>query len=170
MNFKKLVNGKPKRKQELEWKSVGLLIDGPNCFREEFDVDLDELRDIALQYGRLVVARCYLNAYAPAGLIEAIESRGFETIITSGDVDVRLAVDATEIAVNGTTEILAIASRDIDFKPAIELASRYGLRTVVIAPSEHGKSEGLTKAAHETVVLNSGSNKKVLTNGSNKKE
>ena len=155
MNFKKLVNGKPNKKQPVEWKSVGLLIDGPNCFREEFDCDLDELREVALQYGRLVVARCYLDSYAPPGLIQAAESRGFETIITSGDVDVRLAVDAVEIAVNGTTEILAIASRDMDFKPAIELASRYGLQTVVIAPSEHGKSEGLAKSAHETIVLNS---------------
>ena len=155
MNFKKLVNGKPNKRQSMEWKSVGLLIDGPNCFREEFDCDLDELREVALQYGGLVVARCYLDSYAPPGLIQAAESRGFETVITSGDVDVRLAVDAVEIAVNGTTEILAIASRDMDFKPAIELASRYGLKTVVIAPSEHGKSEGLAKSAHETIVLNS---------------
>ena len=133
--------------------TVALLVDGPNVFREEFDVDLDDLRDLARDRGRLAVARCYLDTNASTGLIQAAEARGFEVVVTSGDVDVRLAVDATDLACDGDVDVLVIASRDADFKPAVEAAGRRGLRTVAIAPGEHGRSGALANAVDEAVVL-----------------
>ncbi|MFW6017754.1 MAG: NYN domain-containing protein [Halapricum sp.] len=132
---------------------VALLVDGPNVFREEFDVDLDDLRDVASARGRLVATRLYLDEHATPGLIQAAEARGFEVVTTSGDVDVRLAVDAAAIAARGDADVLAIASRDTDFKPVLELAARDGLRTVAIAPGTYGRSDALRNAAHETVTL-----------------
>jgi len=132
---------------------VALLVDGPNVFREEFDVDLDELRERAGKRGRLVTARLYLDEHATPGLIQAAEARGFEVITTSGDVDVRLAVDATAVATHGQADTLAIASRDTDFKPALERAAREGLRTVAIAPGEYGRSDALRNAANEAITL-----------------
>ena len=35
---------------------VGIFVDGPNVFRAEFDVDLDELRAIAREEGSVAVA------------------------------------------------------------------------------------------------------------------
>ncbi|MDX1744641.1 MAG: NYN domain-containing protein [Halobacteriales archaeon] len=133
--------------------TVALLVDGPNVFRSEFDVDLDDLRTLAQDQGRLAVARCYLDTNASTGLIQAAEARGFEVVITSGDVDVRLAVDATELVCVGMVEVLVIASRDADFKPVIEQAGRRGVRTVAIAPGEHGRSGALVNAVDEAVVL-----------------
>jgi len=132
---------------------VGLYVDGPNVLRQEFDVDLDEVRTIGASYGPLAVTRLYLDENASPGLIQAGEARGFEVITTSGDVDVRLAVDATEAVASGRIDVLVVASRDTDFKPALEVAAREGVRTVALAPGEHGKSDALQNAAQDGLSL-----------------
>lgn len=132
---------------------VGLFVDGPNVFREEFDVDLDDIREAATAEGRLAVKRLYLDEGAPPELVRAAEARGFEVTVTSGDVDVKLAVDVTEFVVAGGLETLVVVSRDTDFKPAIEVANRHGLRTVAVAPGEHGRSDALSNAAHGRLTL-----------------
>ena len=132
---------------------VGLFVDGPNVLREEFDVDLDDVRAAAAAAGRPAVTRLYLDERASSGLVKAAEARGYEVVVTSGDVDVRLAVDATEFVVDGGIDALAVASRDTDFKPVLELAARRGVRTLAIAPGSHGRSDALRNAAHDAVTL-----------------
>jgi uncharacterized protein (TIGR00288 family) len=134
-------------------EDVALLVDGPNVFRDEFDVDLADLREAGESLGRLTVARVYFDVRAPSGLIQAAEAHGFAVRVTSGDVDVALAVDATELSATGAVDTLAVASRDMDFKPALETAARHGVRTVVLAPGEHGRSEALSAVADEAVLL-----------------
>ena len=133
--------------------AVGLFVDGPNVFREEFDVDLDDLRETADRLGRTGVLRLYLDEHATPGLIQAAEARGYEVVITSGDVDVKLAIDAAESAVRDEIDVLVIASRDTDFKPVLETAGRNGIRTVAIAPGTHGRSDALRNAANDAVLL-----------------
>lgn len=132
---------------------VALFVDGPNVLREEFDVDLDEVREAAESAGRLAVSRLYLNEHAPPGLIQAAEARGFEVVTTSGDVDVKLAVDVADAVLSGSVATVAVASRDTDFKPALELAGREGVRTLAIAPGSYGRSDALRNAADESVTL-----------------
>ena len=132
---------------------VGLFVDGPNVLREEFDVDLDDVRAAAAAAGRPAVVRLYLDERASSGLVKAAEARGYEVVVTSGDVDVRLAVDATEFVVDGAIDTLAVASRDTDFKPVLELAARRGVGTLAIAPGTHGRSDALRNAAHDAVTL-----------------
>ena len=132
---------------------VGLFVDGPNVLRSEFDVDLDEVRTIGESYGPLAATRLYLDENDSPGLIQAGEARGFEVVTTSGDVDVRLAVDATEAVVAGRIDVLVVASRDTDFKPALEVAARKGVRTVALAPGEYGKSDALQNAAQDALSL-----------------
>jgi uncharacterized protein (TIGR00288 family) len=132
---------------------VGVFVDGPNVFRSEFDVDLDDIRQIGESYGSLAATRLYVDENASPGLIQAAEARGFEVVTTSGDVDVRLAVDATEAVVAGRIDVLVVASRDTDFKPALEVAAREGVTTVALAPGEHGRSDALQNAAHDALSL-----------------
>ncbi|EMA18059.1 MULTISPECIES: NYN domain-containing protein [Haloarcula] len=132
---------------------VGLFVDGPNVLRSEFDVDLDEVRDIAVEYGPMALTRLYVDQNASPGLIQAAEARGFEVRTTSGDVDVRLAVDATDAVASGQIDVLVVASRDTDFKPALEVAAREGVKTVAIAPGEYGRSDALRNAAEDAVTL-----------------
>ncbi|ELZ35310.1 hypothetical protein C474_00130 [Halogeometricum pallidum JCM 14848] len=132
---------------------VALFVDGPNVLRDEFEVDLDDVREAAAAFGRPAATRLYLDEHATPGLIQAAEARGFEVVVTSGDVDVRLAVDLTRFAVEGRADVVAVASRDTDFKPAVETANAYGLRTVAIAPGAFGRSDALRNAATESVTL-----------------
>ncbi|PSP85058.1 NYN domain-containing protein [Halobacteriales archaeon QS_1_68_17] len=132
---------------------VGLFVDGPNVLRSEFDVDLDDVRAAAADQGTLAAARLYLDEHATPGLIQAAEARGFDVVVTSGDVDVKLAVEATELLVDGDIDVLVIASRDTDFKPVVEAAARRGMETVAIAPGEYGRSDALRNAAHKAVTL-----------------
>lgn len=134
-------------------RRVGLFVDGPNVLRSEFDVDLDDLRAIADRDGTLAVTRLYLDEHATPELIQAAEARGYDVVTTSGDVDVRLAVDATAATVAGTIDVLVVASRDADFKPVVERAAEEGLRTVAIAPGEYGRSDALRNAAQQAVTM-----------------
>ncbi|WP_235853632.1 NYN domain-containing protein [Halosimplex salinum] len=146
-------SGSEGRERGHDQPRVGLFVDGPNVLRDEFDVDLDDVRAGAERYGHLSIARLYLNENAPAGLIQAAEARGFEVVSTSGDVDVRLGVDATAATVEEAIDVLVVASRDTDFKPVLEAAGRRGLATIAIAPGEHGRSDALRNTAHESITL-----------------
>lgn len=132
---------------------VGVFIDGPNVFRAEFDVDLDDLRDVAESEGRVAIARLYLDEHATPKLIQAAEARGFEVVTTSGDVDVRLAIDATAAAVEDTIDVLVLVSRDTDFKPVLERAARRGVQTLAVAPGEYGRSDALQNASQRAITL-----------------
>jgi uncharacterized protein (TIGR00288 family) len=136
-----------------ETERVGLFVDGPNVLRSEFDVDLDDLRAISTGEGTLAITRLYLDEHATPELIQAAEARGFDVVTTSGDVDVRLAVDATAAAVEGTIDVLVVASRDADFKPVVERAAEEGLRTVALAPGSYGRSDALRNAAQHAVTM-----------------
>jgi len=132
---------------------VGVFVDGPNVLRDDFDVDLDDVREAAAEYGPLARTNLYLDENAPAGLIQAAEARGFAVITTSGDVDVKLAVDATAAAAEGNIDTLVVVSRDTDFKPVLEAAAARGLNTVAVAPGEHGRSDALRNAAQDAITL-----------------
>ena len=132
---------------------VGLYVDGPNVLRSEFDVDLDELRELAAAEGTVVAARLYLDEHATPELIQAGEARGFDVITTSGDVDVRLAVDGTKAAIADEIDLLIVVSRDTDFKPVLERAASHGVETMAIAPGEHGRSDALQNTAQRSLTL-----------------
>lgn len=144
---KRLRNGRS------ESRRVGLFVDGPNVLREEFDVDLDDVRAVGADAGTLVATRLYLDEHATPGLIQAAEARGFEVVITSGDVDVKLAIDATELVYTDALDTLMVVSRDTDFKPVIEKAAQQGIHTVAVAPGTYGRSDALRNAAQEAILL-----------------
>ena len=138
---------------ELRTGGVALAIDGPNVFRTEFDVDLDDVRAVGESLGRLASARLYVNEHATPGLIQAGEARGFEVVVTSGDVDVKLAVDLTALIAESRVDTIVIVSRDTDFKPVLEYAGRVGVETVAVAPGEYGRSDALRNAADQSFTL-----------------
>jgi uncharacterized protein (TIGR00288 family) len=132
---------------------VGVFVDGPNVFREEFEVDLATLRETAEEYGRLAVTRVYLDEHASAGLTKAVEANGFDVRTTASDVDVRLATEAATFVASGDLDTIVVVTRDSDFKPLLEVAAERGVRTVALAPGDHGRSAALSAVAHEVETL-----------------
>lgn len=113
-------------------KRIALFVDGPNLLRKELRVDLSKVKQRLEKYGKLKVARVFLNQYASDKLIEAVTNQGYEVIIVPSDVDVALAVDATRFIYHEKMDIIAIASRDSDFKPVLTKAKETGKETIVI--------------------------------------
>lgn len=134
-------------------KKVGVLVDGPNMLRKEFNVNLREIREILAEYGDIKVAKVFLNQYATEKLVEAIENQGFEPIITSGDVDVRMAVEAMELIYNDSIDVIALVTRDADFKAVLMKAMEMGKETIIIG-AEPGFSTALKNSADIAIVLN----------------
>lgn len=132
---------------------VGIFVDGPNMLRKEFMVDLRELRRRAEKYGRVIIAKAFINQFAPEKLIEAIINEGFQSIMVlavqdddANDVDVSMAVAAVEAAIATDTDVIVLATRDADFLPVVQIAKAYGKKVVVMA-ADPGFSSSLRNAA-----------------------
>lgn len=138
-------------------KNVALFVDGPNIIRKEFNVDLGSLRSKVQKHGRIMIGKVFLNQYASEKLIEAIANEGFEPkIVLAGeheaDVDVAVATEAVEAAHKEDVDVIAIASRDADYLPVIQMAKEMGKKVVVIG-TEPGFSKALQHAADDVEKL-----------------
>lgn len=136
-----------------ERPNVALFVDGPNMLRKEFMIDLRELKKRVEKYGRVIVAKVFLNQFAPEKLIEAIINEGFESVMVlaekeeeGSDVDVALAVSAMETLLTKNVDVIAIATRDADFLPVVLKAKEYGKKVIVLG-AEPGFSIGMRNAA-----------------------
>lgn len=113
-------------------KRIACFVDGPNMLRKELGVNLETIKARLLKQGKLKVAKVFLDQYASDKLIEAVTNQGFEVVIVPSDVDVALAVDATEYVFNPNIDTIAICSRDSDFKPLLTKAKEHGKETIVV--------------------------------------
>jgi len=114
-------------------KNIACFVDGPNIMRKELGIDLDKVKKKLMKHGRLKVAKVFLDQFASDKLIEAVANQGFEVVIVPSDVDVAMAVDATQYVFNDKIDIIAIVSRDSDFKPVLAKAKEHGKETIVAA-------------------------------------
>jgi uncharacterized protein (TIGR00288 family) len=129
-----------------EEKNIALLVDGPNVIRKDVNVDLEGVKKKVEKYGRIKICKVFLDQYASDKLIEAVTNQGYEPVITTGDVDVTMAVYAVEQVFNPNIHIIALMTRDIDFRPVIVKAKEKGKETIVIG-ADPGFSVALKKTA-----------------------
>jgi len=139
------------RKEETH-RNIALLVDGPNIIRKDVHVDLNKVKEEISRYGRIKVAKVFLDQYASDKLIEAMITQGYEPVITSGDVDVSMAVDAVEQAFNPAIDVIALMTRDADFRPVLIKAKELGKETIVIG-AEPGFSIALRNTADTVIIL-----------------
>jgi len=129
-----------------EEKNIALLVDGPNVIRKDVNVDLEGVKKKVEKYGKIKICKVFLDQYASDKLIEAVTNQGYEPVITTGDVDVTMAVYAVEQIFNPNIQIIALMTRDIDFRPVIVKAKEKGKETIVIG-ADPGFSVALKKTA-----------------------
>jgi uncharacterized protein (TIGR00288 family) len=142
-------NNAPKVKRR---NNIAVFIDGPNILRKEFNIDLYKIKKQLLSFGDLKIARVFLDQYATDKLIEAVVNLGFESIITVGDVDVNMAVDATEAAFSKEIDTIVFITRDSDYLPAILKAKKQGKKTVVYLVDE-GSAIALKNTVDKVVFI-----------------
>lgn len=131
---------------------IALLVDGPNILRKAFNMDLLEIKRELSKHGNIRVARIYLDQYASDKLIEAMVNQGFETEITTGDVDVTMAIEAMEYVLNPNIDIIALMTRDTDYRPVLVKAKAHGKKTMIIA-SDVAFSSALRNTADKLVIF-----------------
>lgn len=131
---------------------IAMLVDGPNIIRKDFQVDLGEIRREVRKYGNIRVSKIYLDQYASDKLIEAMINQGFETEITSGDVDVTMAIEAMEYAMDPGIDVIALMTRDSDYRPVLVKAKARGKGTMIIA-AETGFSVALRNTADKVIIF-----------------
>ncbi|MEM1670829.1 MAG: TIGR00288 family NYN domain-containing protein [Archaeoglobaceae archaeon] len=141
------------KRKSLSTKKIGVLVDGPNMLRKEFNTNLKEIRELLVEYGDIKIAKVFLNQYATDKLVEAIENQGFEPVVTSGDVDVRMAVEAMELIYNESIDVIALVTRDADFKAVLMKAMEMGKETIIVG-AEPGFSTALKNSADIAIILN----------------
>jgi uncharacterized protein (TIGR00288 family) len=144
-NFKSLL------KKKETGKAIALLIDGPNVIRKDVRLDLVSVRKTIEKHGTIKVSKIFLDQYASDKLIEAMTNQGFEPIITTGDVDVTMAVEAMVQVYNPHVHSIALMTRDIDFRPVLVKAKELGKETIVVG-SEPGFSIALRNTADIVIM------------------
>ena len=142
-------------KKEKGRRKIALLVDGPNMLRKEFQINLEEIRDVLKDYGSIKIGRVFLNQYASDKLVEAIETQGLEPIICTSDVDVRLAVEGMELVFSPVIDTIALVTRDADFKPLLSKANEHGKETILFG-AEPGLSVALKNSADYVIILKEG--------------
>lgn len=146
---RKRIGAVVKKKKE---KNLAVFVDGPNILRKELGIDLDDVKRALQKHGNLKIAKVFLNQFASNKLVEAVVNQGFEAVITVGDIDVAMAVDATESCFNKSIHIIAFVTRDSDFLPAIVKAKGKGKETIVVL-AEEASAAALKNTADQVIVL-----------------
>lgn len=131
---------------------IGLLIDCPNMIRVSFE----EIFKVASGYGRVVFSEAFINKYAAPPLIESIFNAGYKPVnVSLQDVDTAMAVRATELVCSPRyhIDLIALATRDCDFLPAVFIAKEYRKKTLGIFKEGNGISCALRKSFDFTETL-----------------
>jgi uncharacterized protein (TIGR00288 family) len=131
---------------------IAILVDGPNIIRKAFNVDLKDMKAELSKFGQIRIAKIYLDQYASEKLIEAMVNQGFETEITTGDVDVTMAIEAMEYVLDPNIDIIALMTRDTDYRPVLIKARAKGKKTIIIA-TDVAFSAALRNTADHVIIL-----------------
>jgi uncharacterized protein (TIGR00288 family) len=142
---------------------IALLVDGPNILRKSLNIDLVAVKRELAKYGTIRVARIYLDQYASDKLIEAMVNQGFETVTTTGDVDVTMAIEGMEYVMDPHIDILAFMTRDTDYRPVLVKARARGKKTMIVA-TDVAFSAALRNTADTVLIFKGPGNVETIVN------
>ena len=131
---------------------IALFVDGPNVIRKQLNIDLREVKKRVEGHGNIRLAKIYLDQFASDKLIEAMVNQGFQPVITTGDVDVTMAVEAMEHVVDSGVDTIALMTRDTDFIPVLNKVKEHGKKTMIVGV-QPGFSAALKNTADTLILL-----------------
>ena len=115
------------------------------------------------KHGNIKVAKMYLDQYASDKLIEAMVNQGFETITTTGDVDVTMAIEAMEYVLDPGIDTIALMTRDTDYRPILVKARARGKKSIIIA-TDVGFSAALRNTSDKVIIYKGPGSFETVTN------
>jgi uncharacterized protein (TIGR00288 family) len=104
------------------------------------------------ELGKIGVAKVYLDEHASRKLLEAISNSGFTSVVTPHDVHLCMVIDAMDLILGSTTNLLAIFSRHARTAPILRRAREHGINTLAIG-FEPGFSVAVQNAADNVLRL-----------------
>ncbi|MHA1221510.1 MAG: NYN domain-containing protein [Candidatus Heimdallarchaeota archaeon] len=115
-------------------KKVALLIDAPNLLRRVNDrqIRLEDIEKIANRLGQIKIAKVILNRHAPKSLLRAIENSGYEPIVASEDIYIRMAIEIMDCVYQKNVHMIIVASRHARCAPILRAAKAKGMDTAII--------------------------------------
>ena len=90
-------------------------------------------------------------------------NQGFETITTTGDVDVTMAIEAMEYVLNPEIDTIALMTRDTDFRPVLVKARAKGKSTMIVA-TDVAFSAALRNTADRVIIFKVNTNIETIKN------
>jgi len=141
--IKEIISKKPR---------LAIFVDGPNVLRKDVNLSLKAIKEHMKEIGSLKISRVFLNQNAPDKLIEAAVNEGFEVVSTPSDIDVCMAVDATDVIHNPNIDVIVLVTRDTDFHFVLKKAKEHGKTTIVVA-AKSNFSSALRNTADEVLVM-----------------
>ena len=150
-------------KGKKEKPDIALLVDGPNILRKAFNIDLHELKKEISRFGNIRISKIYLDQFASDKLIEAMVNQGFQTEITTGDVDVTMAIEAMEFVLDKDIDVIALMTRDTDYRPVLVKAKAKGKKTMIIA-TDVAFSAALKNTADRVIIFKGPGNIETIVN------
>ena len=144
-------------------KNVALLVDGPNTLRKAFHLDIKQIKEEVAKYGNIRIAKIYLDQFASDKLIEAMINQGFDVEITTGDVDVTMAIEAMEYALDPDIDTIALMTRDTDYRPVLVKSKARGKKTIIVA-TDVAFSAALKNTADIVLIFKGKGNVRTILN------
>lgn len=115
-------------------KKIALIIDAPNILRRvnNRQIRLEDIEKIASKFGQIKIAKVILNRHAPKNLLRAIENSGYEPIVATADIYIRMAIEIMDSVFSKNVDIVIIASRHARCAPILRAVKANGLDTAII--------------------------------------
>ena len=115
-------------------KKIALIIDAPNILRRvnNKQIRLEDIEKIANKLGQIKIAKVILNRHAPRNLLKAVENSGYEPIVASNDIYIRMAIEIMDSVFSKNVDIVIVASRHARCAPLLRAAKTNGLDTAII--------------------------------------
>jgi uncharacterized protein (TIGR00288 family) len=115
-------------------KKIALIIDAPNILRRinGKQIRLEDIEEIANKLGQIKIAKVILNRHAPKTLLKAIENSGYEPIVASSDIYIRMVIEVMDSVFQKNIGMVIIASRHARCAPILRAAKANGLDTAIV--------------------------------------
>jgi uncharacterized protein (TIGR00288 family) len=130
-----------------------LIIDGSTLGVKEYGAMVNKVKNLLEDLGVTKVAKVILNQQnSQEENVKLVTHQGYSPIVVPGEVDVQVALEATEMAFNKKLDSVVFLTTNPNILPALIKAKELGKETILLRTPEKS-NEALENAADIVVLL-----------------